>query len=57
MPSRRWQSAATAPLVANGRPRMLNNAAIAAMIAAVTDGKDLIDDACAEKAAAELTRD
>jgi len=36
---------------------MLNNAAIAAMIAAVTDGKDLIDDACAEKAAAELTRD
>ncbi|MDA8063244.1 MAG: AAA family ATPase [Actinomycetota bacterium] len=43
--------------VANGLPRMLNNAAIAAMIAAATDGKDLIDDACAKKAAAELTRD
>ena len=43
--------------VSNGLPRALNNAAIAALIAAATDGKDLIDDACAKKAAAELTRD
>jgi type II secretory pathway predicted ATPase ExeA len=43
--------------VSNGLPRALNNAAIAALIAAASDGKDLIDDACAKKAAAELTRD
>ncbi len=42
--------------VSNGLPRALNNAAIAALIAATADGKDLIDDACAKKAAAELTR-
>lgn len=41
----------------NGLPRALNNAATAAMMAAATDGKDLVDDACAKKAAAELTRD
>lgn len=41
----------------NGLPRALNNAATAAMIAAAADGKDLVDDACAKKAAAELTRD
>lgn len=41
----------------NGLPRALNNAATAAMIAAAADGKDIIDDACAKKAAAELTRD
>ena len=43
--------------VSNGLPRALNNAAIAALIAAAADGKDLIDDACAKKAVAELTRD
>jgi type II secretory pathway predicted ATPase ExeA len=42
---------------ANGLPRALNNAATAALIAAAADGKDLVDDACAKKAAAELTRD
>jgi len=43
--------------VANGLPRALNNAATAALIAAAAAGKDLIDDACAKKAVAELTRD
>ncbi len=43
--------------VANGLPRALNNAATAALMAAAADGKDLIDDACAKKAVAELTRD
>lgn len=43
--------------VANGLPRALNNAATAALIAAAGAGKDLVDDACAKKAAAELTRD
>ena len=42
--------------IANGLPRALNNAATAALIAAAA-GKDLVDDACAKKAAAELTRD
>ncbi|MGO9208179.1 MAG: ExeA family protein [Candidatus Limnocylindrales bacterium] len=42
--------------VANGLPRALNNAATAALIAAASEGKDLVDDACAKKAAAELTR-
>ena len=41
----------------NGLPRALNNAAVAALIAAASDGKDLVDDTCAKKAAAELTRD
>jgi hypothetical protein len=40
---------------ADGLPRALNNAA-AALIAAAA-GKDLVDDACAKKAVAELTRD
>ena len=40
-----------------GLPRALNNAATAAIIAAAADNKDLIDDACAKKAVAELTRD
>jgi hypothetical protein len=40
-----------------GRPRGLNNAAIAALIAATTAGKALVDDDCAKKAVAELTRD
>ena len=42
---------------ARGLPRALNNAAVAALIAATAAGKDLIDDACAKKAVAELTRD
>lgn len=41
---------------ANGLPRALNNAAIAALIAAASSGKDLVDDTCAKKAVAELTR-
>src|SRR3979409_1366628 len=40
-----------------GLPRALNNAAIAALIAATTGGKALVDDECAKKAVAELTRD
>jgi type II secretory pathway predicted ATPase ExeA len=40
-----------------GLPRALNNAAIAALIAATTAGKALVDDDCANKAVAELTRD
>lgn len=43
--------------VANGLPRMLNNAAVAALIAAAADGKALVDDVCAKRAVAELTRD
>lgn len=42
---------------ANGLPRALNNAATAALIAAAADHKDLVDDACAKRAVAELTRD
>ncbi|MGC8474233.1 MAG: ExeA family protein [Candidatus Dormibacteria bacterium] len=43
--------------LANGIPRALNNAATAALIAAAADGKELVDDACAKKAVAELTGD
>jgi type II secretory pathway predicted ATPase ExeA len=43
--------------VASGLPRALNNAATAALIAAAATGKDLVDDTCAKKAVAELTRD
>lgn len=43
--------------VSNGLPRALNNAATAALIAAAADSKTIVDDACAKKAAAELTRD
>lgn len=42
--------------VANGLPRQLNNAATAALIAAAAEGKALVDDHCAKKAVAELTR-
>jgi len=42
---------------ANGLPRALNNAATAAMISAAGDGKAIVDDACAKKAVADLTRD
>jgi len=42
---------------ANGLPRALNNAATAALIAAAADHKDLVDDTCAKRAVAELTRD
>ena len=41
----------------NGIPRALTNAAVAALIAAAADGKEIVDDACARKAVAELTRD
>lgn len=41
----------------NGIPRALNNGATAALIAAAADGKEIVDDACARKAVAELTRD
>lgn len=43
--------------VSNGLPRQLNNAAIAALIAAATTGKTIVDDTAAKRAAAELTRD
>jgi type II secretory pathway predicted ATPase ExeA len=43
--------------IAGGLPRKLNNAATAALIAAAADGKQLVDDTCAKRAAAELTRD
>ena len=43
--------------VSNGLPRALNNVATAALIAAAADSKTIVDDACAKKAAAELTRD
>jgi type II secretory pathway predicted ATPase ExeA len=43
--------------VANGLPRALNNAATAALMAAAASGKDLVDDACAKQAAAEITKD
>ena len=43
--------------ITNDLPRALNNAATAALIAAATDGNDLVDDACAKKTANELTRD
>ena len=41
---------------ANGLPRALNNAATGALMAAAADGKALVDDTCAKKAIAELTR-
>ena len=41
---------------ANGLPRALNNAATAALMAAAAEGKGLVDDTCAKKAVAELTR-
>ena len=40
-----------------GLPRAFNNVATAAPIAATTAGKALVDDDCAKKAVAELTRD
>jgi len=40
-----------------GLPRALNNAAVVALIAATTAGKALVDDDCARKAVAELTRE
>lgn len=43
--------------VANGLPRALNNAAVAALCAAAAEGKALVDDVCAKRAVAELTRD
>ena len=43
--------------VASGLPRARNNAGAAALMAAAAAGEDLVDDACARKAVAELTRD
>jgi len=43
--------------LSGGIPRALNNAATAALIAAAADGKEIVDDACARKAVAELTRE
>ena len=43
--------------LSRGLPRTLNNAAIAALVAAAGAGKSLVDDACAKKAVAELTRE
>jgi hypothetical protein len=41
----------------NGAWHALNNAATVALMAAVAEGKDLVDDACARGAVAELTRE
>lgn len=41
---------------ANGLPRALNNAATAALMAAAAETKGIVDDTCAKKAVAELTR-
>ena len=43
--------------ISNGLPRQLNNAAIAALIAAASTGSTIVDDTAAKRAAAELTRD
>jgi len=40
--------------LARGLPRALNNAAVAALIAAAADGKAIVDDTCAKKAVAEF---
>ncbi|MHB1712820.1 MAG: ExeA family protein [Acidimicrobiales bacterium] len=40
-----------------GLPRALNNVATSALIAAASDTKDIVDDMCAKRAAAELVRD
>lgn len=42
---------------AGGIPRALNNGATAALVAAASAGKALVDDACAKAAVAELTRE
>jgi type II secretory pathway predicted ATPase ExeA len=42
---------------ANGLPRSLNNLALASLMAAAAEGKDLVDDACAKHAVIEMTRD
>ena len=42
---------------AGGLPRAVNNVTISALIAAAAEGKGLVDDACAKKAVADLTRD
>ena len=43
--------------VSDGLPRALNGADTAALVSAAAENKDLVDDACAKKAADELTRD
>jgi hypothetical protein len=47
----------TAHRLSGGIPRALNNAAVAALIAAASDGKEIVDDACARKAVTEITRE
>ena len=42
---------------ANGLPRALNNLALAALMAAAAEGRDLVDDTCAKRAVVEMTRD
>jgi type II secretory pathway predicted ATPase ExeA len=42
---------------ANGMPRALNNAAVAALIAAASERKAIVDDDCAKRAVAELTQE
>ncbi len=42
--------------LANGLPRALNVAAIAALVAAASDRKALVDDDCAKRAAGELAQ-
>ena len=43
--------------LSGGIPRALDNAATATLIAVAADGKEIVDDACAKKAVAELTRE
>jgi len=43
--------------LSGGVPRALNNAALAALMAAAADRKEIVDDACARKAVTELTRE
>jgi len=43
--------------LSRGLPRALNNAAIAALIAAASDGKAIVDDTCAKRAVAEFTEE
>jgi type II secretory pathway predicted ATPase ExeA len=48
---------ATLHRASNGVPCALSNLATSALLAAAADGKPLVDDDCAKRAAAEQTRD
>ncbi len=48
---------ATLHCASNGVPRALSNVATSALLAAAADGKALVDDECAKRAAAKQTRD